>query len=380
MKIKLQEVLWEVTPRCNKNCDYCGSAGITKLSPLSDESLFEIAKQINDYKVPEVNLTGGEPGTLPSLTLDTIIGILSENCKVKIITNGELFKNRKDSLNNFSKISRIGLSINVKEDLSEEIAADLSAMKLKSKTTVITNFGTHNIWFFHDILEYIKSIGVSCWQVQLTMGKYQLNKSGIIHLRGLINSGMVDSCRPAGYPHIVLADNLQACHECLAGVRSCGITYDGSVVACLSERSYYEKGFYKTYGNILSTLLGIPRSNAKCLKEIWETGFQDIRFDDACCRKCCRDFIEYPEDDKPLTIEDCLNPFEYPEDDKPLTIEDCLNPSPSKVYDPKGARGEPARAVLYGVVSPGNVYVYAVNNGESWSGGPEDVMVYGVNG
>lgn len=59
MNIKLREIIWEITPKCNKNCDYCGSKSILKENPLDQSKLFEIAIQISKYNINEVTLSGG---------------------------------------------------------------------------------------------------------------------------------------------------------------------------------------------------------------------------------------------------------------------------------------------------------------------------------
>jgi MoaA/NifB/PqqE/SkfB family radical SAM enzyme len=267
--LQLREILWEVTNKCNKNCDYCGSKDVMgACEPLSDDDTLNIAREIAKSGVNQVVLTGGEPGCLNDELFINIIKLLKHAMiDVKIVTNGlALEKNISQDIKTY------GLSINTLEDI-ETCEHEL---ELADKITIITNFGTHNIWNIEKIYEF--AIDYPIWQVQLTMGEYQLPADGIKLLREKLEGYSND-----GDCIIVFADNLQRYHTCSAGLRSCSVTWDGNIVACLSERSYNNDNM-KIYGNILK----------KPLTEIWREGFQDIRFE--CGRKCCRDYIDYPID------------------------------------------------------------------------------------
>jgi len=270
--LKLEEILWEITPKCNKNCKYCGSKDITKNEPLSDDQVLKIAERIVEYKVNEVTLTGGEPSTLSDELLSQVIEILDNSgCKVKIISNGGIF----DKFIPWDKVYCIGLSVNFPSDYKEDHV--VTTTEYCDNITIVTNFGSHNIWEFDKLAEIAKNFKL--WQIQLTMGsEYQLLADGIKYLRDKIRS-----LKNVSY---VLADNLQSEHTCSAGIRSCSILYNGDVITCLSERSYNSTGLY-TWGNLLK----------ESLANIWEPGFRNIRFG-PCDRKCCRDFIEYPSDEK----------------------------------------------------------------------------------
>lgn len=329
--LKLQEVIWEITPRCNKNCTFCGSEHIKKNQPLRKQQILSIAKQLADYEVTEVNLSGGEPGTLDVDLLNNVIDILSaKNVKVKFVSNGTIFN--KDSLH-WNKVDVVGVSINTEQDIKHSFESFEKFVDL-SKHTMITNFGIHNIFNFDQLAEYAKKF--SCWQIQLTTGKFQLEKDGIAFLKTKINGAHVGKTR------IVEADNLQYNHTCTAGIRSCGILYNGGVVACLSERSYCD--FINVYGNVLATPLS----------DIWETKFRDIRFGKSC-RKTCRDCFKYPDPPAaPIIWTDGT---------------DCWKMKPMPM--------NPPTSVLYAVQSPPGVSVYA-----TYSPTPTDiqpqVMAYAV--
>ena len=266
------EILWEITPECSKNCFYCGSKELTKQKPLNYDLLVKIATEIagSKNKPKEITLTGGEPGTLPYKTLFDIVTIFrSHKIKVKSVTNGTLitkiFNENRLLIDSFD---RIGLSINTKEDI-HNIPTCVDKL---DNITVVTNFGTHNIFMIDEIRKIVDSIS-NCWQIQLTEGnEYQLPPEGIDLLWKKIKD----------VPNAYLADNAQEGHRCQAGTHGCSITWDGLIIPCLSERAWCKHSKLKTYGNILE----------ESFDKIWEVNLEEYRKLE--CKKCCRDIIKYP--------------------------------------------------------------------------------------
>ena len=318
-------MLWEITPQCDKGCSYCGSKDILKKKPLCGKDLLNIAKQIGEYGVEEVTLTGGEPGVLaennPKLFSEIISILESYEVKIKAVTYGKLIEVLVEV--DVDKFDVFGVSINLPQDMSD------AYLSYNNNITMITNFGKHNIWDFDKLAEHAEEF--NCWQIQLTMGDELLGPDGIMHLRNKIKDCPINTI-------IMPADNLQVSHSCAAGINSCSITYDGDVVACLSERSY--GGIKKTYGSLLD--------KNSSLGEIWENEFKDTRF--SGCRKCCRDCIQYP-----------------PSTDLTSIMEDFVLPSNKDITLP------PTSIQMYAVVNPRR-------SNDHWrepprSSGP---MIYGV--
>ncbi len=282
--LTLRDVVYEITPHCNKGCIECGSHGISHLSNPTKEQIDAIVNAILEYPPETITITGGEPGALPIDVLNSAIDKLSEKCRVNIVTNGAIF-----NVDPNSKLGVIGLSINKLDDT--EVFEKLYCRINKYRTTMITNFGTHNIWSFDDLAEIAKDFGT--WQIQLTMGEFMLPADGIEYL--------MDKISKTSDVKIVLADNLDPDRKCLAGINMCGITYDGEVVPCLSERASNHCKI-TTYGNIVTT----------GLKNIWEHGFKDMRFtDDGWCNEC-RKGIVYPEKKpKPAMMPQISDPHVY---------------------------------------------------------------------
>ena len=268
MSLVLEEIIWETTNHCNKNCDYCGSKDIIchdkNFSQQENLDIIEISRKIAEYPPNQITLSGGEPSLIPYAILKQVVDNIRNNpqqidVKVKIITNGNLFEDKEK----IELFDRIGLSINSSEDFIDTNSPSL--MSSIDKITIITNFGKHNIWDVNYIFDYVLMSGVNCWQVQLTQDKdctHQLPEEGIKMLREKLTKLQNDN------PDIkiVWADNLQVQHTCSAGSRSCGILYNGNVIPCLSERSW--KDNLVSEGNL----------HKDSLQNIWENGFKTIRF------------------------------------------------------------------------------------------------------
>jgi MoaA/NifB/PqqE/SkfB family radical SAM enzyme len=290
-KLNLVEMLWELNPNCNKNCSYCGSKEVMNKEKEKDDDFYKrVVEQIIAYPPKEITLTGGEP-TICKHYLYVVDELTKAGIKVKIVSNGTVF-DFNDSM--WGKLSQIGLSVNLPseiEDLKKIKHPDsprtkhVLSVENRNRVTMITNFGTHNIWDFDALYNFFVESGYSCWQIQLTMGEYQLNQDGIEHLRKKIEDLNTQGLKSILFKTrtgqtIVMSDNLQYEHECTAGINSCSITWDGNVVPCLSERAWLKD--LRVQGNLME----------RTLKDIWESEFKEQRFG---CTKCCRDCIKYKQ-------------------------------------------------------------------------------------
>lgn len=263
MKYELNEILWEFTLKCNKNCKYCGSKNVLNKENKSKYTQEKIAEYITKVKPESVTITGGEPSCEIN-KLRKCVKILSDSkIKVKILTNGNLFKEVigvSDDL--YCMVDHYGLSINTIEDIN--IAKKNRYDKFIDKTTVITNFGLHNINDFDTIAKY--AIQFPCWQVQLTMGnELQLDLKQINELNDKINKYKDLFC-------VIKADNFN-CGKCTAGINSFSITYDGMIIPCLSYRSW--KSNLMIQGEV------------KDIVKIWKKGFEFNRNREFV--PCCKD-------------------------------------------------------------------------------------------
>ncbi len=369
--LKLIEMLWELTPRCNKNCKYCGSSGVmNKQKEVSKEIYDDIVNKILAYPPEEITLTGGEPSICSYF--DETVEKLSKKMRVKIVSNGTIFSKDIKTLN---RLSQIGYSINLEEDMENYRSnilpnwKDMFLIELPKKITMITNFGIHNIWSFQKLFDFFIESQFSVWQIQLTMGDYQLNETGIEYLKNKIKDCNINErFESLFFPKvkegsdnkslIVLSDNLQECHTCTAGLNSCSITYDGLVIPCLSERSWRKE--LRINGDL----------KKQTLEEIWEHSFKEKRFKDS--GEACRDCIKYPE---------CKKEIQLPEKNKTLPYIPPLKSS--NPFDIPWGRME---VVAYGAASPRDMtFIYGafsatdgISSSTSHSEGASTYSLYGV--
>lgn len=255
-----QEILWEFTLKCNKNCCYCGSKDILKKELEEQEKngyetigQTTIAEYITKVHPDEVTITGGEPSCEYEELVKCVKILYDAGIKVKILTNGNLFQQMAGNYEVSDKLDKMvtcyGLSINEPDDLNSTGAM----YSIKDKTTIITNFGTHNINDFDKIAKF--AMQYNCWQVQLTIGnEYQLDLDQIKELEERIKK--VETC---GLIKIVRADNF-TCGKCKAGIYGFSITHNGLIVPCLSYRSW--KSDMMVQGPVNE------------IEEIWKNGFK----------------------------------------------------------------------------------------------------------
>lgn len=274
MNYILNDIIWEFTAKCNKNCAFCGSKNIIGNKDLSFEEIDVILHEIlnqNDLKF--LTITGGEPATdsmLPNV-VDTI-NKERPDIKVRILTNG-LFLTKPKCLKLLKhKSNGLGISVNTKDDIYN-LKNFIANIKDKNKISMITNFGNHNFNDFLYLHDFTKNFGL--WQIQLTIDdKLQLNQEQIKQLLSYIKIINNSNCK------IICADNLNE-SPCAAGKTSCSITYEGEVIPCLSFRSWRKsldvQGIIKNKGD---------------LTNIWNTKFEKYRTSKCVC---CKDIVGFSE-------------------------------------------------------------------------------------
>lgn len=87
-RYRLQEVVWELTLRCNMACHHCGSNALDpRPDELTDDQVLDVARQLASVPVRNVGLSGGEALLHPKWP--AIVRILTDaGTAVSIITNG----------------------------------------------------------------------------------------------------------------------------------------------------------------------------------------------------------------------------------------------------------------------------------------------------
>lgn len=277
--IKLHEIIWEITGACKNGCTYCGSKENWK-EEIDERKIRLIAEAIgrSKYKPREINITGGDP-LLVSFETHAFIVEEFESVEIspKILCNLKSLDNINDYRNNAFDILKlydwVGISINTEEDL--QLLNDWQYQLSGINYTIITNFNLENVFIFERIKEYCKKTN-KMWQIQYTVYKNEdeplalyNNKSANEFFHSAIQRAL------SGGVQLAIADNLNN-GKCGAGISTLGILSDGTVVPCLSMRSWNNDIYGVSQGNILK----------EGLTSIWVNMFLDYRFGEF---KCCKD-------------------------------------------------------------------------------------------
>jgi len=279
-KLHLEEIIWEITGECKNGCEYCGSKGVR--NQLTDPArAIEIAKSIcaAEYEGLSVTISGGDPLLIPTGTHRIITEMFKDRIIIpKIIVNPKSLK--ESDLETLSYYKTIGLSINDEKEISIIHSMPYYNGLCKLPITVITNFDNFNVALFDDIKDIVLDLKNAAWQIQYTMyqdpdAKEALYSDSMASGR---NRKLLESKLSEIQDKVLLADNMNP-GECSAGSRSLGILYDGTVIPCLSFRSWMNEDMINrtTQGNLLDN---------EELDAIWEENFQGYRFQ---CFECCKD-------------------------------------------------------------------------------------------
>jgi len=284
--IELKEIIYEITDNCDSDCSYCGSKETRHKTRIDDEKITKIVDNIFSYPPKEINISGGNPLLVDSEIHYHILDLCKkEEVVSKIILNPFNIVDKDYVL--LKKYDVVGLSINTDDELKQ---AEVVISKLK-KFTVITNFNIQNVFLYDNILDFCKRHNNLTWQIQYTM--YKENNPLALYSNEEVKKYLFDKIKNTYYPPRVLADNMNN-GECSAGRFSCGILADGSVIPCLSNRSW--TNLYYNAGNLLK----------ENFENIWIDYFSTYR-----CRenKCCKDICNAPYVSPPSTYNPDLGNF-----------------------------------------------------------------------
>lgn len=279
--LELQEIIWEITPECHNNCSYCGSKSVANQTAHLP-TVLEIAKAIAQYPPKEITISGGDPLLIPyEMHTEIITMFKQKNIETKILFNP---KSEIHPIQELPAIPELydwrGISINTADELKKA-----EACLTDKRFTVVSNFNTSNIFLFNEIKNLVQRFNLT-WQIQLTIYMNEdderalyNNDEAFKYFNDKIHIAYNEDTK------ILIADNCNS-STCGAGRRSLGILYDGSVIPCLSFRSWkYDqenKNNYDLQGNVLK----------QGLKHIWENGFANYRFSEfECCKDYCKNKV-----------------------------------------------------------------------------------------
>lgn len=295
--LKLKEIVWEITNKCNNNCWYCGSKERTKENyKINSAKILEIAKRICQYPPEEITISGGDPLLIDCNTHKEIVRKFKEvEIVSKIIINPKSLK-RNQAINFYDVI---GISINDENDL--EIINNYCKEYLLplEKINIVANFNIKNLYSFDKIKQFVKEKNLG-WQIQYTVFKEEDNPLAIYNDDNAFlefDKKVCESIKEG--VKIIISDNANF-NSCFAGRNILGITADGNILPCLSMVSWQEEKDV-IEGNIL---LGD-------LETIWKGQFEKYRFGEyKCCKDHCKrkGIVKYQSEiEKKTDIEEFLD-------------------------------------------------------------------------
>lgn len=274
MKLKLREIVWEMTNQCNNNCSYCGSKELrnTDLQVIEHKKL--LIDKIAEYPPEILDVSGGDP-LLVDYDIHRYLNEKLKGISRHIIINPLSLKGAKDNkLASINLYQYVGVSLNTEEEIK---AYEQVKYKIKIPRTFITNFSLLNLYLVDTIASIV---GTYPWQVQFTiLDELSLTIHDKPQALKMLNSELGKHLQ--GGKQIIVADNANK-GDCMAGINSLGLLWNGLVVPCLSMRSWCKELSAEVQGNLF----------AEDLEKIWTTRFKDRRFTDCAC---CKDFCSKAE-------------------------------------------------------------------------------------
>jgi len=315
--IELKEIIWEITSECYNNCSYCGSKD--QCNEIANPyTIMAIADKIAEYPPKEINISGGDP-LLVDLSQHKYIKEKLNKTKIKILINPKSLKNIEiddPKYNILELYDAIGISVNTQEELN--ILADIyNNILYKANShkppTIITNFNLSNIFMIDNINSFCKE-NKNIWQVQFTIYKENKNELALYTKENeLACKFLFDKINEAldNNTEIIIADNMNN-GFCSAGINSLGILSDGTIIPCLSMRSWEANANDWSYlnlekpANILEPQPNFAQ-NFPNLNAIWFSKFQKQRFcKHGCCKDHCNNIIFIRQESKQKQFIDAI--------------------------------------------------------------------------
>jgi len=252
---------WELTLACNLKCRHCASsAGQPRPNELTTAEALAICEQFPALAVQEVDFTGGEP--LMRRDWWRIAARVAElGITTRIVTNGLPLTAKTVARIREVGISTVGISldgleathddIRVRPGLWRRVVAGIQrTLDGGVQVGVITAVNSRNLRELPALAEFLRSIGVTHWQLQPNLPRGRSGEAGDLALsdREFLELGAFFRAeQPVAHEkglEMVPADSLgyftvldpfeppwRGCH---AGLYALGIMSDGRIKGCLT--------------------------------------------------------------------------------------------------------------------------------------------------
>ena len=281
----LDNIVWELTLKCNARCAHCGSAaGMDRKDNLSEVEIMRVCDELGDLKCRKVTLIGGETFLYPGWR-KIVQKLRSLNIDVAIVTNALALDEEKIKFLEEQNLETLGISLDgAKAETHDSIRQVPGTFKhifslsgyLKSSSipvTAITTVTKKNILELPELMALLPNTFFSCWQLQIGTPfgrqKNEMTINGLeFYIIGLFlalmqcrykNKYVITGMHDFGYYSKIIPNTVNICkknwHGCPAGHFIMGLRSNGKVLGCLS---IYDDRYIE----------GDLRQNS--LKEIWK--------------------------------------------------------------------------------------------------------------
>lgn len=284
----LRILLFEVTQKCNMNCDHCGSScDINGGELLSKRDIIEVLKDVkkNIGINVMINISGGEPLMRRDI-FDIGMGITVLGFDWGMVTNGSLITPRvvKDMQKSGMKTVTISLDgLKRTHDSLRHAPGSfdkvINALKLLKKASFLDHLqvtftaNSRNVYEIEQLYGILSDIGIDSIRTSFidSIGrandnkKLLMNKEQMEWLINFANSRNAAKGLPVlwGCPHY-LGNKLQGRKfECFTGIHAASILYNGDIFGCpnIPRKSNLIQG-------------NVKRDK---FSEVWENGFAYFR-------------------------------------------------------------------------------------------------------
>lgn len=186
------ELSWQVTNKCNLNCEYCYDHASRALkNDLSTEQCHKIIENISKLKIYDVALEGGEPFMRKDI-LDLIKHLKEKGIFLDIITNGYLITDKiiytlRSLLDKRTDYIQISIDDINKQGIPDELRRIIQLLNINDVNTrfniVLTEDNTQNLGLLYSQLKQLNVKGSFTVTPIMPLGKAnELNNPSIEQL------------------------------------------------------------------------------------------------------------------------------------------------------------------------------------------------------
>ena len=260
---KPDNVVWEITWKCNANCIHCGSdcVSVEKQNQLSTSECLDIINDLDTIGTKMVTLSGGDPLLREDFPI-LASAIKSHGMQLSFVTNAIALDDKKIKLLRELQPEAFGISIDSGIDYIHDYIrghkgcynhALESIVKLKEndvEPTVVTTVHKLNYPQLPKLREVLLSLGVRAWQIQYADFIGRMHKECMITEAQFQNMDnfiydtvmkyddvmFVTGADVFGYMTDMVREISPGWCGCQAGMKVLGLESDGTIRGCLSQQ------------------------------------------------------------------------------------------------------------------------------------------------